>query len=246
MDKNYQYFVGDEDREANLDSMRKYVVEKQELDKFLESIIRSQIEHRNLQVLDACCGIGHLSAHLSEWSPASSIRGVDSTAYLIGEAQRLFQNRPQLSFEVADVYTFAEQHPKAFDWSISWKTLSWLPHYREMVSALFTTTRERVIVSSLFYDGDIDFEVRVVEHQSERGQNDRPVFYNIYSFPRFREFVTRLGARRVDAYDFEISIDLPRPDPDRMGTYTEQLASGRRLQVSGAVVMTWKIVSIEL
>ena len=31
-----------------------------------------------------------------------------------------------------------------------------------------------------------------------------------------------------------------------MGTYTEKLEDGNRLQISGAVVMLWKIIKIEI
>jgi hypothetical protein len=54
------------------------------------------------------------------------------------------------------------------------------------------------------------------------------------------------GAKDVAAFDFNISIDLPRPASlDRMGTYTLKLESGQRIQVSGALLMPWKIVRIE-
>jgi hypothetical protein len=31
-----------------------------------------------------------------------------------------------------------------------------------------------------------------------------------------------------------------------MGTYTERLEDGRRLQLSGAVLMSWKVIRLDL
>ena len=45
---------------------------------------------------------------------------------------------------------------------------------------------------------------------------------------------------------FNIGIDIIKSDRDYMGTYTEKLENGKRLQISGAVVMFWKIIKIEL
>jgi len=55
-----------------------------------------------------------------------------------------------------------------------------------------------------------------------------------------------LGARTVHAHDFEIGIDLPRESPHHMGTFTLRLENGKRLQLSGAVIMSWKIIQIDL
>ncbi len=151
-----------------------------------------------------------------------------------------------MRFEVADLYELPHTHKKQFDVTICWKTLTWLPAYEEALRALFSATRSHIFVSSLFYDGDIDYEIKVREHVKERGAAGHATYHNIYSFPRFRKFALSLGAKRVSAQDFNIGIDLPRGNIDHMGTYTLKLRNGSRMQMSGALPMPWKIIHIEL
>ena len=72
------------------------------------------------------------------------------------------------------------------------------------------------------------------------------LYYNVYSLPRFEKFVYDLGVKNIEVYDFNINIDIAKKDLDYMGTYTEKLEDGNRLQISGAVVMLWKIIKIEI
>lgn len=246
MDRRYTYFKGDKDKEFEIATMKRYAEQKQEIDKLLEKLITPYIKNKGLKILDACCGIGHLSYFLSEISPKSTFFGIDQTAYLIEEARKLCRDKKNISFGVADVYDLSPKHSKAFDISINWKTLSWLPYYDQLVKVLMNVTKKHIFISSLFYDGDIDFEIKIREFKKEAGKDGFNVFYNIYSFPHFKEFVYGLGAKNIEAEDFKINIDIPRPPLDQRGTYTLRMENGERLQISGAVVMSWKIIRIDL
>jgi SAM-dependent methyltransferase len=101
-------------------------------------------------------------------------------------------------------------------------------------------------LSSLFYDGDIDFEIKVKPYKIKSSDESQFFYYNVYSLPKFKEFVYNLGAKNIDITDFELDIDLEKPFIDTMGTYTEKLVDGRRLQISGVVLMQWKIIRIDL
>ncbi len=50
----------------------------------------------------------------------------------------------------------------------------------------------------------------------------------------------------VKSYNFEIDIDIPKPPIDHMGTYTMTVDNGKRIQISGPILMLWKIVQIDL
>jgi len=246
MDRRYTYFDGEKDKEYEINSMKKYVNEKQEMDKFLEKLITPIIRGASLKILDACCGIGHLSYFLSEISPESTFLGVDQTFYLIQEAKKLFHDKKNITFEVGDIYDVTTKYQKAFDISIIWKTLSSIPYYDEMLKALFRVTKKHIFLNIVLYDGDIDFEVKVRAFKKEKGKGGFTQYYNVYSLPHFKEFVYGLGAKNVEIYDFDIGIDIPRGSIDQMGTYTVKLENGKRVQISGAIVMSWKIVRIDL
>ena len=246
MSKKYQYFKGNKDKEFNISEMRKYMKTKQEIDKILERIISPVIKEKKLKILDACCGIGHVTNLLSNISNESDFVGVDQSEYVIKDAQELFKDKKNILFEVADIYEIKEKYKKKFDVSISWKTISWLPYYDQMLKDLIDITKNHIFLSSLFYEGDIDFEIKVREFKKESGQNGFNRYYNVYSLPQFKKFVYSLGVKNIEVYNFDIDIDILRPPIDQMGTYTVKLENSKKLQISGAVVMSWKIIRIDL
>ena len=240
-------FQHQREREYALQSMRAYLRNKPEQVKFFEEILAPYLTD-DVSVLDACCGIGDLLFFLSQLNPNARFIGVDKAGFLIDEARTHFADNPNVTFEPGDIYALADQFgQKSFDLSVCKQTLSWLPSYERPVEELMAVTRRAVFISSLFYDGRIDFETRVREHTTDAGRDGYNAFYNVYSFPVFREFCLERGAKDVVGFDFNIGIDLPQPaNVDRMGTYTVQLQSGERLQISGALLMPWKIVRIDL
>lgn len=245
-DRRRFHYDGEKDKEFILDSFRKCVTEKREIDKFLEEIISPYIKSKSLSILDACCGIGHISYFLSKISPESTFIGVDQTSYLIEEANKLCTGKKNISFIVGDIYDLASKFGKKFDITINWRTLSWLPYYDHILKELFAVTKKHIFLSSLFYDGDIDFEIKVREFKKETGKEHFNDYYNIYSFPRFKKFAYDLNAKNVESYDFEINIDIPKPPIDQMNSYTIKLENGKRLQIGGPIILPWKIVRIDL
>jgi ubiquinone/menaquinone biosynthesis C-methylase UbiE len=246
MSRKNQYFEGSEDKEFNISEMKKYVNTKQEMDKALEKIISPIIQKEKLKILDACCGIGHITNLLSEISNRSEFVGIDQSEYLIKDARKLFNDKKNILFEKGDIYEIKEKYKKKFNVAISWKTISWLPYYDQMLKDLIHMTKDHIFLSSLFYEGDIDFEIKVREFKKESGKNDFNRYYNVYSLPQFKKFVYSLGVKNIKVYDFDIGIDLEKPPVDVMGTYTEKLENGKRIQISGAVVMSWKIIRIDI
>jgi len=243
---SFNFFKGENDKDFNISAMKKYVNEKQEMDKKLESLVAPIIRLGNFKILDACCGIGHLSYFLSDINLSNTFLGVDQTPYLIEEAQKLCSAKSNVSFEVNDMHHLSDRYQKFFDVSIIWKTISWLPYYEEIIQELFKVSKKHIFLSSLFYDGDIDFEIKVREYKKQSGKENFNSYYNVYSFPKFERFVQSLNCKKIHSWNFDISLDIPRGDPDFMGTYTLKLYDGERIQISGAIIMSWKIVHIEL
>lgn len=237
------YHKGD-DRFA-VAAMKKYL-KKQEMDKLLEKLVAPVIAGKRLKILDAGCGVGHVAALLGALSPRSTFIGVDQTPLYIKTARRLYHAEKNLAFEVGDLEDLPAKYPKGFDVAVSRAVISWIPYYADFMRALMRVTKKNIFLSSLFYDGDIDFITKVREFKKESGKENFNAYYNVYSIPHFKEFVLNLGAKNIKVMDFDIGIDLPRGPIDQMGTYTEKLKNGKRLQISGAVVMSWKWIRIDL
>jgi SAM-dependent methyltransferase len=245
--KDLYQFQHEREREYALQSMRAYLLNKPEQVKFFEELVGPYLTD-DVSVLDASCGIGDLLYFFAQLNPNARFTGVDKAGFLIDEARTHFADKSNVTFEQGDIYALAEQFGKnSFDLSVCKQTLSWLPSYEKPVEELMAVTRRAVFISSLFYDGRIDFETRVREYTTDSGRDGYNALYNVYSFPIFREFCLDRGAKDVVGFDFAMRIDLPRPaNLDRMGTYTVQLQSGERLQISGALLMPWKIVRVDL
>jgi SAM-dependent methyltransferase len=241
-------FQYEEDRKRAISSMRAYVDNKPEQVKFFEELIRPYLVDQDVTVLDACCGMGDLTYFLSLLNPKAKFVGIDRAVFLLEEGRKSFSDNPNITFQEADLYDLTSTlGPKSFDLAVCKQTLSWLPDYQQPVRELMNVTRKSIFASSLFYDGRIDFETRVREYVTEAGKDDFNAYYNVYSFPVFREFCIAAGAKDVVGFDFNIGIDLPRSENiDRMGSYTVKLENGDRLQISGALLLPWKIVRIDV
>lgn len=244
-DRGYTYYDGEKDKEHIISEFKKPLKKKYEMDKFLEKIITPYIKSNDFEILDSCCGIGQISHYLSQINNNLRITGIDQTPFLINEAKKLWNNK-NIKFEVSDVYDFVKKNRKKFDITINWKTLSWIPYYDQMIESLIQLTGKHIFLSSLFYEGDIDFEIKVREYKTEIGKDKFNYYFNVYSLPKFKDFVFSCGAKDIEVFDFAINIDMAKPPINQIGTYTERLEDGRRLQISGNIIQSWKIIRIDL
>jgi len=226
-----------------LESYQNYY-SKTEQTKSLEQLIAPYLLPGS-KVLDACCGGGEATYFLSQLQPQATFLGIDYHEVALEQARRQIPPSVNVKFETVDVNLLERVYgDKAFDLVVCMKTISWLPSYEEAMKNIIAVARKHVFLSSLFYDGWIDFEIKVKEHAKRWADFS---WYNIYSFPRFVEFCEQNGAKRVIDHGFAIGIDLPKPNnPDLMGTYTVRQPNGERLQISGALLMPWKIVQFDM
>lgn len=125
------------------------------------------------------------------------------------------------------------------------KTISWIPYYEDFIDSVIKMTKNKIFLSGLFYDGEIDFEIKVKELLNKK-KKDFHFYYNVYSYPNFVRFLKKKKIHRIKSYDFEIKKDLKQNDKNHMGTYTLKLENSRRIQISGTIVMNWKILEITL
>ena len=135
---------------------------------------------------------------------------------------------------------------KIFDITVCWKTLSWFDYYEDLLVGLINSTKKHIFISSLFFDGDIDFEVKVREFNKEAGKKGFNKNYNVYSLPQFKRFALKKGVKKIDVVDFDISINIEKPPINEMGTYTITEKNGHKVQISGAIVQFWKIIRLDL
>jgi ubiquinone/menaquinone biosynthesis C-methylase UbiE len=222
---------------------------------FLGELLRNEIGGNEFDgsVLDVACGAGAGMAHLSRLFPRASITGVDIADDIFPVGLQLMreqgiQNLPR--FVRGDIYKLGEQlTPASYDVVLSIQTLSWLPEYEPALAPLLSMAKPNgvIVISSLFTDALVDARIELKQFNDATFKEAREqIHYNVYCFERFVNECRKLGARSVQGVDFVVDCDLPKPSHRHMGTYTEKLSDGRRIQLSGPLLMPWKFVIVRM
>ena len=196
-----------------------------------------------MKVMDMGCGAGSSTYYLASRNRNVDFIGIDISAELIQIAGELSaaQQTANLSFAADDWFDLGPH--EAVRGVISLQTLSWLPEFEEPLRQLFEkVSPDWIALSSLFYEGDISCKIEVHEHAI-----DKKCFYNVYALPAVDRFAQQHGYWLSAFKAFEIDMDIAEPDSkDVMGTYTLQVGlRGRRLQLSGPLLMNWYFVMLQ-
>lgn len=201
--------------------------------------------HDQQAILDIGAGQGANLNYMAKQFPQCTFTGIDLNESLVNQGNSYFQDHHMSNCRLlqGDLYCLDPSHIGKYEGVVSYQTLSWLPEYETPLKKMMELNAEWIALTSLFFDGDVDCTVTVKDYtQSIGGENFRQSYYNIYSLNRVKEFCRQHGYTRFESVPFEIDIDLPKPDSMGMGSYTERLADGRRLQISGPVWMSWHFV----
>ncbi len=144
-----------------------------------------------------------------------------------------------ISFINADIYNLPHSIlNQRVDGVICLQTLSWLRDWRKALEQLAKTNSKWIALSSLFYDGLLQANTGIINYDEDLKVRHR-VPYNVYSIPVVKNCLDKLGFTDIIFNPFQINLDLPRGDLNRVGTFTEKLEDGRRLQFSGPIALPW-------
>lgn len=221
---------------------------EKQMDYVFASLAKDLKNTEDLTILDACCGYGRFMYFLVEKFPNQKYIGIDYVPELIKQAKEQFAGYNQVTFKTDDILSLSKKYPKKFDITINYKTLCSLPYYEEMVLELIKSTKSKIYITSLFYDGDIDFIVKIDQKATQK-RKDSYVHLNTYSLPKFREFCLKHGAKSVKSTPMHIDVDLPKPksgDMDELHTFTIPLKKSERLEITSTIVLNWQLIEITL
>jgi len=212
----------------------------------LFSALEKDFTQPDLKVLDACCGYGRLTYFLNEFAPQQNYIGIDYVESLINDAKERFANQQSnISFYCLDLLNLPTEYNKSFDVSICYKSMFNFTYYTELVKTLVRVTKSKIYITSPFYDGDVDFLTQVYSNASQ----ESGVYANIntYSLPKFKKFCESIGVKEVNAVNMKLDFDLPKhEDKNRLDTYTVQTANDGRLELTGNIILNWKLVELVL
>ena len=197
-----------------------------------------------MEVLDACCARGRLLHFLNKFDSRHNYLGIDLAEEFIVEGNTQFKGIPNIELRRGNLFELAAEYSNKFDISILYKTLLNFERYEPALTQLAGATRRKIYITSLFFDGDVDFEIKVRQHAIYENAADF-AYYNVWGTPRFTSFCRSLGAVDVRFTDMKLDLDLPpSKDGNILTVHTERLESGSRLEVMGAVLMDWKLAEI--
>jgi SAM-dependent methyltransferase len=193
---------------------------------------------------DLGCGKGANLYYMAKRFPNSRFTGVDIDEKLIRNGKLFLSSVPVDNCElfVGDIHTVDSQFCKhQFDGIVSLQTLSWLPGYKKALDAITKLSPKWIALTSLFYDGPVEAKT-VITQFGGVGNDDVVLNYNTYSIPEVKSYLCGLGFTEFKYLCFDIPIDLPRNSDGKMQTFTEKTDIGRRLQVSGPLLLNWYFI----
>ena len=212
---------------------------------WLDKELRLSAGSGEIKVLDIGAGMGANIHYMSQRFPVLELTGVEINSECVRRgSERLRElGANRCSMESGDLFALPREWVGRFSGVVSFATLSWLPTYHDALGAFADLKPEWMAVTSLFYDGPVDTTITTRDYSRPHASAAfTEKFYNIYSLDLFRTKLESLGYSIASVTPFEIDIDLPRPVAKGMGTYTEKLADGRRLQISASLIMPWYFV----
>lgn len=198
-------------------------------------------------VCDMACGGGANTVYLGNRFENIQFTGIDINREFIDWGNECIRQNSQFDncrLYEGDWYHLDPAWKSKFDGIISFQTLSWLPEYKEPLRYLADLKPAWIAVSSLFYEGDMEYFIKVRDYyRSKECEGDFDYYYNIYSIMRVRQYLSELGYRNFRYIPFQIDIDLPKPDNLDLGTYTVKQEDGKRIQISGGMMMPWYFIA---
>lgn len=196
-------------------------------------------------ILDLGTGKGANLYYMAGRFKRCRFTGIDINEDFIREGNAIFRAEKiddRCHLEIADIYNFDPKYQNRYDGIISLQTLSWLPDYAEPLESMTTLGAKWIALTSLFYDGDVNCRIELEEYNRSIDHEPKKTFYNIYSLRLIERLLAQRGYKNFQFVPFEMDIDLPKPNHRIMGTYTETLANGKRIQLSGPLLMNWYFI----
>ncbi len=198
------------------------------------------------KILDMACGAGANTLYMANRFKDSQFVGLDVNEELIICGNNQIEKNSfygNCRLYKGDWFNPDNKWIGVFDGIISFQTLFMFPEYKEALKMLTKLQPKWIGLSSLFYEGKIEYTNKFRNYyRPSECKEYTDTYYNIHSIPLFKEYMNTLGYSRFEYIPFDIDIDLPKIDSLDIGTYTIKTEDGKRIQVSGGLMMPWYFV----
>lgn len=222
----------------------KYLANKSGQQLLLEKIIAANKPTAHAQIADIACGAGTLSYHISKLFPEAHFSLIDvnkSALELAGNVLKDVKNKQLLEGSIYDLSAFKEK----FDIIFCWMTLLALDKPKEALDQLLSTVKTggKLYASTLFnFNHDVDVYAHFVDHTRESGKEGIFMQYNTFSMHTLDKWLSgKVSSYKVHEFNPETDFEY---NGKGIGTFTVMTKEGKRLQVSGGMLMSWGILEI--
>lgn len=205
-------------------------------------------DNMKLKIADIGCGQGANIVYMAKRFRNCDFIGIDMNPHLVEWGNEYIKNHglDRCILEKGNIYELKKSYIGLFDGLVSYQTLSWLPEYKTPLIKMMELEPKWIALTSLFFDGDVNCKIEIQDYtQPLAGKLFRETYYNICSLQLVKELFKEYGYENFRYKWFNIDIDLPKHDSKGMGTYTERLVDGRRIQISGPVLMNWYFIYVK-
>lgn len=183
-----------------------------------------------MNVLDVGCGAGHFFTALQKLDPNIVYHGVDIEPHYINIARDVWKGNPAASFSVGTTSALKKLDAESFDSFISYMVLPFMHDYKDALREYLRVTRRHGFLRLMLSD-----HTYIIKRYKWK---NKIVYYNIYNQDEFIELCKENGARKVTIMEDDFKLDIPYANAWDTYTYGD-------LQLSGNIVLPWKIVHLE-
>ena len=209
--------------------------------------LQERIQGANIKILDLGCGAGAALGYILQENTKIGVGiGIDINKEIVDLGNKMLKEREIYNCELkyGDIFELDKSGLEKIDGIISLQVLSTLPGYMEISRQICKLEPKWIAFSILGFEGLIDYNIKLLDYTKSKDGEYSEVFYNIYSLPRMKEFFSDMGYSKFDYIEFEMDIDLPQTNKMGRGTYTVKTEKGKRIQISGGMMMPWYFVFV--
>jgi len=221
----------------------KYLHNKSGQQLLLEKVISAD-KPAAKQIADIACGAGTLSYHISKLYPEAEFSLIDVNDSALAKAKEVLKDVKNVKFvnhSIFDLSPFKEQ----FDIVFCWMTLLALDKPKEALDQLLSACKKggKIYASTLFnFHHDVDVYAHFTDHTRDSGKEGIFMQYNTFSMHTLDKWL-KGKVQSYKVHEFNPDIDFEY-DGKGIGTYTVTTKEGKRLQISGGMLMSWGILEI--
>lgn len=218
--------------------LRQYKAPYRSTVSLIEYIKRNLDTDKIKNVIDLGCGGGANIFWLKQAFPHWEFTGVDFDPEAIKVCRRQSPNEQFYCEDVLNLKDSIQNGP--FDLLLSIQVIVTAPFsLYEFLDATLPIAKNDIVITSLF--SEEYFEQDTIRRDL---QKNKSYIYKIDSLKRLKDY---LDPKKIDLSYEEvvIDVDLPKPQPLTLSTYTVKTAEGDRLQISPYMLMPWYMVHLK-